>query len=83
MTATVDVGKHGLVAVLYERTVCPMDSENWIAVCAHRLQKQWRTVDPELLEEVAGDLWNDKSLRKMAPDAAAAAWLEPVARRGH
>ena len=55
-----------------------MDRENWIAVCAHRLQKQWRTVDPEVLEEVAGDLWTDERLREMAPDVAAAAWLSPV-----
>lgn len=59
----------------------PMDRENWIAVCAHRLQKQWRTVDPELLDEVAGDLWKDKTLRGMAPDVAAVAWLEPVRSR--
>jgi hypothetical protein len=60
-----------------------MDRETWIAVCAHRLQRQWRTVDPDLLEEVAGDLWRDERLRTMAPDAAAIAWLEPVSGTEH
>lgn len=55
-----------------------MDRETWIAVCAHRLHRQWRTVDPDLLDEVAGDLWKDKRLRDMAPDAAAVSWLEPL-----
>ena len=67
-----------LRGTLYERTVCPMNCENWIAVCARRLQKQWRTVDPEVLDEVAGDLWTEEGLREMAPDVAAVAWLEPV-----
>ena len=64
--------------MLYECTVCVMDREPWIAVCAHRLQRQWRTVDPDLLDEVAGDLWRDERLRAMSPDAAAVMWLEPV-----
>ncbi|WP_345537106.1 hypothetical protein [Variovorax defluvii] len=51
----------------------------WIAACAHRLQQQWRTVDPLQLEEVAADLWRDERLRSMTPDEAARAWLEPVA----
>jgi hypothetical protein len=34
----------------------------WIAACAHRLQQQWRTVDPVQLEEVAGDLWQNAEL---------------------
>jgi hypothetical protein len=55
-----------------------MDRETWIAVCAHRLQRQWRTVDPDLLDEVAGDLWRDEKLRVMPPDAAASVWLLPV-----
>ncbi|RZI69715.1 MAG: hypothetical protein EOP80_17695 [Variovorax sp.] len=55
-----------------------MDREIWIAACAHRLQRHWRTVDPELLEEVAGDLWTDRALRELPPHEAAVAWLEPV-----
>jgi len=39
----------------------------WIAACAHRLQQQWRTVDPLLLEEVAADLWRDERLRSLPP----------------
>jgi hypothetical protein len=50
----------------------------WIAACAHRLQRQWRTVDPETLEEVAADLWRDPRLSSMAPAEAAARWLEPL-----
>ena len=50
----------------------------WIAACAHRLHKHWHSVDPTLLEEVAGDLWNNETLRSMPPAEAARAWLEPV-----
>jgi len=55
-----------------------MEREIWIALCAHRLQRQWRTVDPAQLDEVAGDLWNDERLRQLAPADAAADWLRPV-----
>lgn len=55
-----------------------MDREIWIAVCAHRLQRQWRTIDPEQLDEVTAELWRDERLREMPPDAAAVAWLGPV-----
>jgi len=54
-------------------------AEIWIAACAHSLQRQWRTVEPEQLEEVAADLWRDERLRMLAPREAAATWLEPVA----
>ena len=50
----------------------------WIAACAHRLQRQWRTVDPEQLEEVARDLARDPRLRAMEPDLAAVDWLRPL-----
>jgi hypothetical protein len=52
--------------------------ELWIAACAHRLQQQWRTVDPLQLEEVAAELWRDERLRSMPPDAAAVVWFGPV-----
>jgi hypothetical protein len=35
-------------------------------------------VDPEQLEEVAGDLWDDEGLREMQPGQAAERWLAPV-----
>ena len=57
----------------------PLPAPVWIAACAHRLQQQWRTVDPDQLEELAGDLWRDERLRTMSPDEAASAWLEPIA----
>jgi hypothetical protein len=53
-------------------------AEIWIAACAHALQRHWRTVDPEQLEELACDLWRDERLRGMAPNDAARTWLEPV-----
>ncbi|MBT2321881.1 hypothetical protein J7E62_05860 [Variovorax paradoxus] len=56
-----------------------MDREIWIAVCAHRLQRKWRTVDPDQLDELAADLWQDEKLRALAPDDAATLWLEPLA----
>jgi hypothetical protein len=56
-----------------------MEREIWIAVCAHRLQRQWRTIDPDQLDELAADLWKDERLRRMAPDEAATHWLEPLA----
>lgn len=50
----------------------------WIAACAHRLQQQWRAVDPVQLEEVAGDLWQNADLRTLPPAEAAVRWLKPV-----
>lgn len=50
----------------------------WIAACAHRLQQQWRTVDPIQLVEVAGDLWQNAELRTLPPTEAAVRWLKPV-----
>ena len=55
-----------------------MEREIWIARCAHRLQRHWRTVDPEQLDEVAADLWKDERLRELPPEAAAVAWLGPI-----
>ena len=55
-----------------------MEREDWIAVCAHQLQRQWRTVDPDQLDEVAADLWLDERLRAMAPAKAAVEWLRPL-----
>ena len=54
--------------------------EIWIAACAHELQRRWRTVEPEQLEEVAGDLWKSEGLRLMTPARAATEWLRPVVR---
>ncbi len=51
----------------------------WIAACANQLQRRWRTVDPEQLEELAADLWRVPELRRMAPTVAASA-LQPVSK---
>ena len=37
---------------------------------SHRLQRQWRTVDPEQIKEVAASLWMDKHLRALKPHQA-------------
>ena len=50
----------------------------WIAIAAHRLQHRWRTVDPEQLDEVAGELWRDDRLRELEPNRAVDAWLTPL-----
>ncbi|MGJ7610794.1 MULTISPECIES: hypothetical protein [unclassified Variovorax] len=55
-----------------------MPATLWIAACAHRLQRQWHTVDVVELEDVARDLWRDERLRAMWPEDAAARWLRPV-----
>ncbi|WP_093161693.1 hypothetical protein [Variovorax sp. YR216] len=60
----------------------PISAETWIAACAHQLQRQWKTVDPEQLEEVAADLWMDDRLRGMSPSDAAREWLSPVQHDG-
>lgn len=79
-TTAVNDGEH-MQKLLDRRTVYGMDNvaaDIWIAACAHRLQQRWRTVDPLVLEEVAGDLWRDERLRTLPPDAAAVAWLDPI-----
>jgi hypothetical protein len=58
-----------------------MQRDLWIAVFAHRLQRHWRTVDPDELDQVAADLWRDERLRAMAPAEAADEWLKPIASR--
>ncbi|MEJ8850906.1 hypothetical protein [Variovorax rhizosphaerae] len=55
-----------------------LPSTVWIAACAHRLQRHWRTVDPDVLEETAAELWRDERLRSMGPTEAASDWLKPL-----
>ena len=50
----------------------------WIAAVAHYLQRRWRTVEPDVLEDLAEDLSRHERLRAMTPADAAALWLEPV-----
>ncbi|RZI97093.1 MAG: hypothetical protein EOP78_02190 [Variovorax sp.] len=56
-----------------------LPSEVWIAACAHRLHRQWHSVDPDDLEQMASMLLRDSHFAAMAPDEAAAEWLTPVA----
>lgn len=55
-----------------------MPATLWIAVCTHRLQQRWHSVDPQDLEEVARELRRDARLRAMPPDEAAGDWLRPI-----
>ena len=50
----------------------------WIASCANRLRRHWRTVDLVELAAVAEELSHDRRLRAMPPVEAAAEWLRPV-----
>ena len=59
-----------------------MPETEWIAACAHRLHRHWRTVDPGELEAVAEMLSHDEHLRAMWPTAAATAWLSPIEEQG-
>ena len=56
-----------------------LSPSKWIAQCAQRLQERWLTVAPEVLEEVAVDIWKDAQFRDMPPVEAAIAWLAPIA----
>ena len=47
----------------------------WVAQCAHRLRVRWPHADITSLEEAAIELWEDESLRCMAPTDAAESWL--------
>ncbi|MDM0086651.1 MULTISPECIES: hypothetical protein [unclassified Variovorax] len=50
----------------------------WVATCAHRLQRHWRSVDPLELEALAAELAHDERLRAMLPTLAASEWLKPI-----
>jgi hypothetical protein len=50
-------------------------ARDWISRCSDRLQKQWRTIDPTRLDDLAMDLARDERLRAMEPEVAAVEWL--------
>ncbi|MDM0116230.1 hypothetical protein QTI66_29110 [Variovorax sp. J22R133] len=50
----------------------------WIGACAHQLQRRWRTVDPDDLEDLAASLARDPALRALSPAEAAGVWLRPI-----
>lgn len=56
----------------------PVPERTWVAAFSHRLQRQWPTVDPAQLEELAAALCQDAYLRALEPTDAAARWLRPV-----
>ncbi len=53
-------------------------ASDWLAAISARLQRQWPTVDPTRLDDLALDLWRDEKLRAMPPERAADEWLRPV-----
>ncbi|RZJ02417.1 MAG: hypothetical protein EOP39_22655 [Rubrivivax sp.] len=59
-----------------------VSEDDWVAACAHRLHKRWRSIEPEDLEAVAQSLWRDAHMRTMTPAAAAEQWLDPVGPNG-
>lgn len=52
-----------------------LPARQWIARCSARLQQRWRTVSPDLLDDLANDLWGDEELRRLKPEQAATEWL--------
>ena len=48
----------------------------WVAQCARRLREQWPHADPTSIDETAAELWQDDSLRSLAPVVAATTWLQ-------
>lgn len=56
-------------------------ASDWLASMSARLQKQWPTIDPQRLDDLALDLWRDERLRAMPPERAAEEWLAPVSPR--
>ena len=58
-----------------DREASKLYDVSWVAQCANRLREQWPRADPTSLEEAAAELWDDESLRAMAPVDAAVAWL--------
>lgn len=56
----------------------PITPTQWIAQCAVRLHKRWRTVEPTQLQDVAVGLWQDEKLRSLPPSKAAQMWLTPI-----
>jgi hypothetical protein len=56
----------------------PTSASEWIGTVAERLQRQWPTIDPARLDDLAADLWQDQRLRALRPELAADDWLRPV-----
>jgi hypothetical protein len=52
-----------------------LEANEWTARCAKRLQQQWRSVEPEQLNEVAAQLWRERVWRELPPEMAAVEWL--------
>ena len=53
-------------------------ASDWIETVSARLQRQWPTLDPQRMDDVALALWRDENLRAMDPDQAADKWLAPA-----
>jgi hypothetical protein len=53
-------------------------TSDWIETVSARLQRQWPSLDPQRMDDVALALWRDENLRAMDPDQAADKWLTPA-----
>ena len=56
-----------------------MPASDWLVSMSASLQRQWPTIDPTRLDDLALDLWRDERVRALPPDRAAEEWLRPVA----
>jgi hypothetical protein len=56
----------------------PIPPADWIAIAAHRLAHRWPHVLPLQLDELAAELWQDETLRRLPAADAADLWLRPV-----
>lgn len=52
-----------------------MDSQQWIARCAARLQEQWPRLPADQLREVAAEIQRETQRAIDEPEHAAAVWL--------
>jgi hypothetical protein len=64
-----------MYSTFMEANITPGD---WLRLVSARLQQRWPTVEPQRLEDVAFDLFNDPRLRQLPPEQAAVEWLRPV-----
>ena len=67
---------YSLCGIPLECPVPEVHAAEWIDRCSKSLQEHWRTVAPERLDDVAGDLWAESSWRAMTPEQAAVEWLK-------
>lgn len=60
----------------YDAAMAPTAPAIRIAEAAHHLQLQWRTVEPQQLEDTARELMLSSKLSQLAPAQAVECWLK-------